>query len=215
MAVYRRAAAQNIRSHDFETYARLLLLTAMRPDREALNMRWRQVDFDNQWIMMGKSKTAAGEGRIIPTNDELFTLLRSHADLYKTRLGQLDPDHFLFPRRKPAPADPTHHIGSFKKAWGAACDAAGLDIRLYDCRQPMLTKLAESGASDSKDHGNRRALVTKDAGTVQSYKDESQASGDGVGTERTGADGLGKDPAPCKSPYDFQRRSRTSLASHW
>ena len=42
-----------------------------------------------------------------------------------------------------------HHVGSFKKAWGTACDKAGLDIRLYDCRHTMLTKLAESGASDS------------------------------------------------------------------
>lgn len=41
-------AVRNIRSYDLETYVRLLLLTAMRPDREAPNMRWHQVDFDNQ-----------------------------------------------------------------------------------------------------------------------------------------------------------------------
>ena len=81
-------------------------------------------------------------------NEELLALLKGHADLHIARYGELDPDHYLFPRRKPAPADPTHHVGSFKKAWATACDLAGIDIRLYDCRHTMLTKLAESGASD-------------------------------------------------------------------
>ncbi|HUI77969.1 MAG TPA: site-specific integrase [Bryobacteraceae bacterium] len=142
-------AVRSIRSHDFETYVRLLLLTAMRPDREALHMQWRHVDFDNQWIIVGRSKTAAGEGRIIPMNEELLVLMKSYANLQQHRYGELDPNYYLFPRRKPAPADPRHHVGSFKKAWRTACDRAGLRIRLYDCRHTMLTKLAESGASDS------------------------------------------------------------------
>jgi len=141
-------AAATSRSRDFETYVRLLLLTAMRPDREALNMQWRQVDFDNQWVVVGRSKTAAGEGRIIPMNEELLALLKNHADLHIHRYGELHPDDYLFSRFKPAPADPKHHAGSFKKAWGTACRLAGIDVRMYDCRHTMLTKLAESGASD-------------------------------------------------------------------
>jgi len=151
-------AVRTIRSHDFETYVRLLLITAMRTDREALNMLWRQVDFDNEWVTVGKSKTAAGEGRIIPMNEELLALLKADADLHARRYGELDRDRYLFPRRKRAPADPTHHVGSFKKAWARECDLAGIDIRLYDCRHTVLTKLAESGAR-RHDHGDCSALV--------------------------------------------------------
>jgi integrase len=98
---------------------------------------------------VAKSKTKAGEGRVLPMNAELLALLEGHAERHKLRYGTVHPEHYLFPRRKPAPADPFTRVGSFKKAWGQACKDAGIEARMYDCRHTMLTKLAESGASDS------------------------------------------------------------------
>ena len=109
-------AGEATRSYDLSVYVRLLLLTAMRSDREALNVQWRHVAFGNQLLTLAQSKTAAGEGRVIPMNDELHELLAGHADRHRQRSGAVNPDHRLFPRRKPAPADPCKHVGSFKKA---------------------------------------------------------------------------------------------------
>ena len=71
------AKAPEIRSANVQTYIRLLLLTAMLPDKEALNMQWRHVDFNRAQFEVAHSKTAAGV-RILPMNSELLAMLRQH-----------------------------------------------------------------------------------------------------------------------------------------
>jgi integrase len=138
-----------VRSRDFETYVRLLLLAPMRPDKEAARMKWKHINFAAGYLMVAESKTAAGEGRIITMNDELASLVKSHAERHVLQFGTLDPEHYLFPKRRPAPADPTQHVKSFRRTWERACERAGIKARRYDCRHTVITKLAEGESSDS------------------------------------------------------------------
>ena len=57
--------------------AEFLLMTGMRVEKEALATKWKQVDFINKVVNVGKSKTEAGEGRTIPLDDELTDILYS------------------------------------------------------------------------------------------------------------------------------------------
>ena len=50
------------------------LNTAMRKD-EIRNLRWAQIDWEKRVVTVGKSKTTAGTGRIIPPNPLAFAAL--------------------------------------------------------------------------------------------------------------------------------------------
>ena len=50
--------------------------------------------------------------------------------------------------RKRGAASPLKRAGSFKKAWESLRVKTGVEGRMHDCRHTVLTKLAESGASD-------------------------------------------------------------------
>jgi hypothetical protein len=82
-------------------------------------------------------------------NQELFEVLTKHARWFTQRFGQTLPEHFLFPAGRRWPDDPTQPIGSFKRGWGAIRRKAKVSCRIHDLRHTAITKLAESGASDS------------------------------------------------------------------
>lgn len=141
-------AAADSGSWVLESFIHILLLTAMRCG-ELTNMRWSQVDFENRVLTVGKAKTDAGTGRQIPMNQELFDVMKIHAQWFTERFGQTLPQHFLFPAGRRWPDDPTKPAGSFKKGWSATRKKANVQCRPHDLRHTAITKLAESGASDS------------------------------------------------------------------
>ena len=55
-----------------------VLLTGMRIDVETLSLTWPQVDFDNGTITIGRTKTDAGTGRVIPLDPDLAHGLRGY-----------------------------------------------------------------------------------------------------------------------------------------
>jgi len=142
------AAVEEVRSPMLATFVKTLLLTAMRSG-ELIGMRWSQVDFQNRVINVGKAKTDAGSGRQIPMNAELLEVMKEHAIWFTKRFGETRPEHYLFPAGERWPSDPTRPTTSFKTAWGNSRIAARVSCRIHDLRHTALTKLAESGASDS------------------------------------------------------------------
>ena len=54
---------------------------------EITSLTWGQIDFVKRIVGVGKAKTAAGTGRQIPMNDELFDVLAAHADWYTLGFG--------------------------------------------------------------------------------------------------------------------------------
>src|ERR1035441_8361196 len=71
-------AASNKRWRMGSTIIRGLLLTGMRSG-EFTGLSWGQVDMAGKVITVGRAKTAAGTGRQIPMNEDLFNLLAEHA----------------------------------------------------------------------------------------------------------------------------------------
>ena len=87
----------------------LALNTTMR-GCEIRQLRWRDIDFIDQSLVVRRSKTRAGE-RLIPLNTNAYQAIMRLRERARTLLGSdLQPDWYLFPRSegysKPDPAKP-------------------------------------------------------------------------------------------------------------
>jgi integrase len=124
------------------------LNTGLR-DKELREIRWEQIDLvHRKALTVGKSKTDAGTGRVIPLNDTAMAALTLHASWYIKRFGECKPEWFVFPFGTPLPKDPTRSITSFKTAWIKVRKNAGVKGRWHDNRHTLITELAETGAGD-------------------------------------------------------------------
>src|SRR5580698_4290667 len=86
-------------------------------DTEIKTLTWGRVNLKARTLQVGKAKSDAGEGRIIPLNSELYEALENHGEWYRKRFGATNDEWYLFPFGKPMPSDPTRHITSLKTAW--------------------------------------------------------------------------------------------------
>jgi integrase len=131
----------------------LALNTALRKS-EIRMLRWNQIDFQKRTVTVGRAKSQAGTGRLIPLNQPAFEALAQWAG----RLVEAKPDDFVFPACEAAGIerehpdkqriDPSKPITSWRFAWRAAIKRAKLKIRFHDLRHTCITKLAESQASE-------------------------------------------------------------------
>ncbi len=117
-------------------------------DTEMKTLQWRQINFNIRTVQVGRAKSHAGEGRIVPLNDEVYEALVAHRVWYIKRFGEARPEWYVFPWGKPRPSDPLRHITSFKKAWGTVKTKAKVQGRWHDNRHTLITELAETGAGD-------------------------------------------------------------------
>lgn len=132
-----------------------LAFNAGMRDAEIRTLTWAQIDLEKRFLVVGESKTDAGEGRTIPLNDSLFAALIEHSRWYTSRFGSIDPGWYVFPGRigrpqkgKQRPLDPTRPVTSLKTAWTNVKTRAGVTGRFHDTRHTLITELAESGAGD-------------------------------------------------------------------
>ncbi|HEY3444082.1 MAG TPA: site-specific integrase [Paludibaculum sp.] len=126
----------------------LALNCGMR-DGEIRNLTWAQINFEKQFLVVGRSKTAAGTGRTIPLNEVVLDALVDHARWYVQRFAETRPDWFLFPGGGgKLPTDPTVPITTLGTAWTVVREKAGVKGRWHDNRYTLITELAESGAGD-------------------------------------------------------------------
>jgi integrase len=111
-------------------------------------------------LIVGNSKTAGGEGRVIPLSETAFKTLQE----WRREFPDAAPAHYVFPTERyglageegfsegkvvPYAIDPTKPIGSWKVAWSAARTSAKVDCRWHDMRHTFVSRLAESQASDA------------------------------------------------------------------
>lgn len=131
-------------------------------DTEIKTLTWGQFNLEKRTVQVGKAKSTAGEGRIVPLNDEVFAALLLHRVWYVKRFGEVRAEWFVFPWGRPGPTDPTRHITSFKTAWGTVKKTAKVEGRWHDNRHTLITELAETGAGDetiTQMVGHRRGLI--------------------------------------------------------
>jgi integrase len=117
-------------------------------DTEIKTLTWGQINFVANTVQVGRAKSEAGEGRIVPLNSEVYQALIDHCAWYRKRFGEIRDEWYVFPWGKPRPSDPTRHITSFKKAWSTTREKAKVKGRWHDNRHTLITELAESGAGD-------------------------------------------------------------------
>jgi integrase len=148
-------AASKSRCRSLYPVIMLALNTGMRAS-EIRGLTWAQVDFLAKSLMVGKSKTAAGTGRIIPLNPRAVAALTHWRGLFPGA----QPEHHVFPHEKYGLAGndrqlcayeiiPTEPMHRWKVGWEGARKAAKVSCRFHDLRHTFISRLAESQASDS------------------------------------------------------------------
>jgi integrase len=126
------------------TVVTLALNTALRKSEIRL-LRWSQIDFARRVLTVGKSKTDAGTGRLIPLNFTAFEVLAQWAK----RSPEAQPEHFVFPWCENRRIDATRPTRGWRTAWKHALRNAGVTCRFHDLRHTAISKLAESQASEA------------------------------------------------------------------
>jgi len=151
----------------------LAINSTMRKD-EIRKLPWNQVDLFQGVLTVGKSKTEAGTGRVIPLNP---AARRALAD-WGNQFPDHKPEHYVFPWCECKQIDLTKPTKGWRTAWRTAtraveCPKCGLvqrptkrcankkckkdmhelksplaGLRFHDLRHTAITKLAESQASD-------------------------------------------------------------------
>jgi len=129
-------------------FIRIALTTGMRCG-EILGLTWDRVDLIARTLTVGQSKTAAGTGRGIPMNEDLYQVVLSFAEWHRQACGGVASGRYLFPFCvKTGVYDSTRRLVNIRKAWEAVRDAAGVSIRIHDLRHSACTKMAEAGVSE-------------------------------------------------------------------
>lgn len=145
------AACGQSRSRSLLPAFTLAVNTCMRYSEIRL-LRWKQVDFNSHAITVGKSKSDAGTGRVIPVNARAWAVLEFWASNFPDR----QPTHYVFPYERYGAAgdgftacaydtDPSKPIGRWKEAWEGAKKRAGVECRFHDLRHTGCTRMLEAG----------------------------------------------------------------------
>jgi integrase len=128
-------------------------------NRELRLLRWSQIDLIDGSVTVGKSKTAGGEGRIVPFSRTALEVIQD----WRSQFPDALPGHYVFPREAygligkkgtfggtvaPYEVFPEEPIGSWKTAWLRAKKSAGVECRWHDLRHSFVSRVAESQASD-------------------------------------------------------------------
>jgi integrase len=128
--------------------ALVLALNAGLRDAEIRGLQWGRMDLAKALLVVGDSKTEAGEGRTIPLNSTLLEAIVEYAKWYTDRFGIIQPNWYVFPFGKPWPQDPTRPMMTLKTSWRNVRKRAGVTGRWHDNRHTLITDLCESGAGD-------------------------------------------------------------------
>ncbi len=126
-------------------------------------LTWQQIDFAKNVLTVGKSKSAAGTGRIVPLNGEVLEAFTKHREWYISKFHELRPHWYVFPFTKHRHMDPSKPCATMRSAWVKVRAAAGVKGRWHDTRHTVVTQLGESGASPTTimatvGHVSRRML---------------------------------------------------------
>lgn len=125
------------------TAVTLALHTTLRKD-ELCQLQWHQIDLMNRTLTVGRSKTEAGAGRVIPLNSDALKAVLE----WQGQFPGAEPEHYVFPRCEHGEVDPTRPTKGWRTAWEKALKRADFHCRFHDLRHTAISKLAEGQGSD-------------------------------------------------------------------
>ena len=116
-----------------------------------LRLTWDKGNIASGELIVPKSKTAAGTGRLIPFTRRVCACL----SLWLPRFPAAGPETLVFPFHQVGiggnsravevyDVDLERPMGSWRKAWLGACKNAGVRYRWHDLRHTFVSRLAES-----------------------------------------------------------------------
>jgi integrase len=119
--------------------------------RRDLALEWRDGVIVAGRLIVPKSKTEAGTGRVVPLTRRVCAALT----LWLSRFSEAGSESYVFPRhkigvagnrREPRIWDVTLDapIGEWKKTWERVRAASGVSYRWHDLRHSFITRLAEN-----------------------------------------------------------------------
>lgn len=73
--------------------------------------------------------------------------LRRASRMVQATIGEVRPEHYVYPFGSPRPIDPKRTTTTVKKVWGTVRRMANVSCRFHDLRHTALTKMAERGVS--------------------------------------------------------------------
>ena len=132
------AAGGSKNGEQFGDYYRFLLFTGAR-EREALSVRWKDVDFTARQVTIGWDGSSKNhELRRVDFN-------RSHEDLLKAMKARRAPDSiWLFP--SPQRGDKDIPAKTFRESLRLSCNAAGVEcFGFHDARHYFVSKCVMAG----------------------------------------------------------------------
>jgi integrase len=129
----------------------LALNTGLRYSELRL-LTWNQVDLERRTVRVGKSKTEAGTGRVVPLNEKATRIVKFWSEAFPSR----EPEHFVFPSERYGAGgnrfeptvfniEPTKAINSWKEAWESVKKETAVTIRFHDLRHTCVTRMLEGG----------------------------------------------------------------------
>jgi integrase len=115
--------------------------TGLRVRKEALPLKWQDIDLQKRLIYVRQSKTPAGRRVLEIPNHCLSTLW----EWMKVTGPNFSPYVFANPNR------PEVHLKSVRKTWARALEATKLDWRpIYDLRATFASRLSGLGTADNQ-----------------------------------------------------------------
>ena len=133
----------------------LLTETGLRVGKEALQLRWTDIDLVKNTLTIRASKSIAGR-RVVP----LSTLCKTELLRWRDLIGNTSP--FIFPNM----SNPSSPLGSIKKTWATAVKNAGLQpFPIYCLRATHASRLSAAGVPD----GFVSQMLGHSGGLLQTY----------------------------------------------
>jgi integrase len=185
-----------------------------------LRLIWKNDTISEGELIVGRSKTEAGAGRIVPLTKRVCAAL----GLWAARFPNTRSDAFVFPFHRVALAgnqrrphvydvklDRAMSPSSYRTAFGTARRTAGIRFRFYDARHTFVTRLAENSSVSEETirqlaghvslnmlsrYAHIRAQARRDAISTLESHDESPIS---ANPESNGAHNWAQSQAPRQS----------------
>jgi integrase len=137
------------RSRALSPIVTLALHTGMRLSEIRL-LQWKQIDLSARRLVVGRSKTASGTGRVVPLNSRAAAVLGAWAANFPGR----ENDDFVFASERYGAfgdefaayvyaVDPSKAMNSLKEAWESAKGRAEVTCRFHDLRHTACTRMLE------------------------------------------------------------------------